>query len=111
MTTADRPLTKHFSPATLRTCWMASMVASDDEPSSKKTAESMQSPRLNLLRSSSGMISRGNWPSVREAYPITDSTWGIALTAFSMSACSRIVIPSVTSRENAPFPKSSSRIS
>ena len=48
----------------------------------------------------------GNMPLVMEAKPITLSTWGISLRAFSISACSLIVMPSVISKEKAPFPKS-----
>ena len=110
VTTADRPLTKHFSPAVFRTCSMASIVSSEEDPSSKNTALSIQSPRLNFSRISSGMISTGSIPFVREAYPITESTWGISFSAFSMFCCSGMLMPSVTSREKAPFPKSSSRI-
>ena len=111
VTTADRPLTKHFSPAISRTFWMASMVSSEEDPSSKNTALSMQSPRLNISRMFSGMISSGKSPFVMEAYPMTESTCGISFRAFSMSACSETLMPSVTSREKAPLPKSSSRIS
>ena len=41
--------------------------SSEEDPTSKKTAESIQSPRRNFSRRSSGMISTGIIPLVREA--------------------------------------------
>ena len=85
---------------------MASMVSSEEEPSSKNTAESIQSPRWNISRISEGMISMGNMPLVMEAKPITLSTLGNILEGVLHIG---LFVDRHTLRDQqgkAPFPKS-----
>ena len=111
VTSADMPDTKQSLLHTLLISLIACIVTSADVELSKKTASIVQSPLLKRSYTLSGNISIGTSTSMNESYQRTVSTWSTALILSASSLTALLSIPSTTTKQNAPFPKSSMRMS